>query len=201
MREISFETIPHYFNELFRKVSETFWISINRFNLHWWGVGFGNGIKCIGFVKIRKLPHSFIKLGNNCTFLSMHCSNLIGINHPCIISTHHRDAEIVIGDSCGFSGSTIAAYKSIKFGNKVRCGANTLITDFDWHLEDSRVGGAKEIIIGNNVWLGVNVVVLKGVKIGENAMIGANSLVVNDIPDNVIAAGNPCKVIKKINGD
>ena len=177
-----------------------FWISINRFNLHWWGVGFGSGIKCIGFVKIRKLPHSFIKLGKNCTFLSKHSSNLIGINHPCIISTHHRDAEIVIGDSCGFSGSTIAAYKSIKIGNEFRCGANTLITDFDWHLDDYRVGRAKEIIIGNNVWLGVNVVVLKGVKIGENAMIGANSLVVKDIPDNVIV-GNPCKVIKKINGD
>ena len=53
-----------------------------------------------------------------------------------------------------------------------------------------------EIIIGNNVWIGMNCVIMRGVTIGENAVIGANSVVTKNIPANVIAAGSPCKVIK-----
>lgn len=54
------------------------------------------------------------------------------------------------------------------------------------------------ITIGDNVWLGGNVVVLPGVTIGNNVVVGAGSVVSKDIPDNVIAAGNPCKVIREI---
>jgi galactoside O-acetyltransferase len=53
------------------------------------------------------------------------------------------------------------------------------------------------ITIGNNVWIGMNSVIMRGVTIGENSIIGANSVVTKDIPANVIAAGNPCKVIKE----
>ncbi|MBF1445483.1 MAG: sugar O-acetyltransferase, partial [Prevotella nigrescens] len=52
--------------------------------------------------------------------------------------------------------------------------------------------------VGNNVWIGGNVVVLPGVTIGNNVTIGAGSVVTKDIPDNVVAVGNPCKVIRKI---
>ena len=88
--------------------------------------------------------------------------------------------------------------KGIKIGNNVRCGANTLITDSDWHMDDPRSGPNKDVVIGDNVWLGYGVKVLKGVHIGENSLIGIGSVVTKDIPANVIAAGNPCKVIKSI---
>jgi acetyltransferase-like isoleucine patch superfamily enzyme len=52
------------------------------------------------------------------------------------------------------------------------------------------------VIIHDNVWIGLNTVVLKGVEIGMNSIIGANSLVLKSIPPNVIAGGNPCKVLK-----
>ncbi len=55
-----------------------------------------------------------------------------------------------------------------------------------------------EVIIGDNVWLGGSVVINPGVKIGNNVVIGSGSVVTKDIPDNVIAAGNPCKVIREI---
>lgn len=55
-------------------------------------------------------------------------------------------------------------------------------------------------IIGDNVTLGVNVTIIGGVSIGNNVIIGAGSVVVKDIPDNCVAAGNPCKVIKELNG-
>ena len=72
-----------------------------------------------------------------------------------------------------FSGTVIGVFTNINLGNNVRCGANTLITYSDWHLDDYRSGEPKPIIIKNNVWLGVNVTVLKGVTIGENRLIGA----------------------------
>ena len=54
------------------------------------------------------------------------------------------------------------------------------------------------VSIGNNVWIGGNVVILPGVSIGDNVVIGAGSVVTKSIPDNVIAAGNPCRIIRKI---
>jgi len=106
--------------------------------------------------------------------------------------------KIEIGNNCGFSGTAIGAFDSITIEDNVRCGANTLITDADWHMDDPRVGPAKPIIIRKNVWIGYNTVVLKGVEIGENTIIGAGSIVTSNIPPNVIASGNPCKVIKPL---
>lgn len=54
------------------------------------------------------------------------------------------------------------------------------------------------VSIGNNVWIGGNVVILPGVSIGDNVVIGAGSVVTKSVPDNVIAAGNPCRIIRKI---
>lgn len=73
-----------------------------------------------------------------------------------------------------------------------------MITDSDWHLDDPRTQGDKPVIIEDNVWLGYEVKVLKGVRIGKNSLIGACSVVINDIPENVVAAGHPCKVIRKL---
>ena len=57
------------------------------------------------------------------------------------------------------------------------------------------------VSIGNNVWIGGNVVILPGVSIGDNVVIGTGSVVTKSIPDNVIAAGNPCRIIRKITED
>lgn len=59
----------------------------------------------------------------------------------------------------------------------------------------------KPITIGENVWLGANVTVLPGVVIGKNSVIGAGSAVTKDIPENVVAVGNPCKVVRKITAE
>lgn len=60
---------------------------------------------------------------------------------------------------------------------------------------------SKEIHIGNNVWIGANVVVLPGVTIGDNSVIGAGSIVTHDIPANVVALGTPCKPVREIGPD
>jgi acetyltransferase-like isoleucine patch superfamily enzyme len=163
----------------------------------------GRNCRFYGKTSFHRKEHSSIIIGENCEFRSAFLSNLVGLNRRCLIATHHEDARIVIGDNCGFSGTVIGAAGFIRIGNDVLCGANVLITDFDWH--DTSIehrhnlqAAPKPVRIGHNVWLGVNSVVLKGVTIGDNSVIGANSVVVSDIPESVIAAGNPCRVIKPL---
>ena len=161
------------------------------------GIKTEKGCVFFGLPCFRRYPFSSIVIGKNCTFRSDHTSNLIGVNHKCILSTHQKQAKIKIGDDCGFSGVSIGAAREISIGNNVLCGANVVITDFDWHLNISNTQ-PKQVIIHDNVWKGLNTVILKGVEIGENSIIGANSLVVRNIPVNVVAGGVPCKVLKPI---
>jgi acetyltransferase-like isoleucine patch superfamily enzyme len=118
-----------------------------------------------------------------------------------MICTLRPYAKIIIGEGSGMSGTVISAAEFIEIGSKVFCGANLTITDRDWHhikrlqnnLEPS---SSAPVIIGSNVWLGLNVVVLKGVTIGDNTLVAANSVVTKDLPGDVIAAGQPAKVVK-----
>jgi acetyltransferase-like isoleucine patch superfamily enzyme len=163
------------------------------------GIQFLGKSKFLGKPKFRVYPRTKITIGRGCEFLSGHTDNLIGINRPCILSTFNEGTIITIGEGSGFSGTVVGAFNSITIGRNVKCGANTLITDSDWHPEDPRSSKPKPVVIGDNVWLGANSVVLKGVTIGTNSVIGINSVVTKDIPANVVAAGNPCRVIKELN--
>jgi acetyltransferase-like isoleucine patch superfamily enzyme len=162
------------------------------------GIRIGRGTKFFGRTKFKKARTASIVVGKNNCFRSTPTSNLIGVNRPCIVSALEPESIVQIGDDCGFSGTVIGCFKSITIGHRVKCGANTLITDGDWHAEDPRSSTPKPIVIGDNVWLGVNVTVMKGVTIGANSLIGAGSIVTKDIPANVIAAGNPCVVIRSV---
>lgn len=93
-------------------------------------------------------------------------------------------------------------------GNKVIFGDNVFIAPncsfytaghpLDYQTRNSGLEYAKPIKVGNNVWFGGNVVVLPGITIGDNCVIGAGSVVTKDIPSNMVAIGNPAKIIKEI---
>lgn len=140
-------------------------------------------------------------IGRNCRFMSLSTGNPIGINHKCMLTTYNKNAKLTIGNYCGFFVTSILCFERITLGNCVRVGANCLIMDGDAHQDDPRAGKNKPILIEDNVWLGGNVVVLKGVTIGRNSLIGMNSVVTKDIPANVIAAGNPCRVIRSLTNE
>ncbi|WP_068268453.1 sugar O-acetyltransferase [Caviibacter abscessus] len=78
------------------------------------------------------------------------------------------------------------------------CSFYTASHPIEVELRNKGLETAKPITVGNNVWIGGNVVVLPGVSIGDNTVIGAGSVVTRDIPSNVVAVGNPCKVIKTV---
>lgn len=96
---------------------------------------------------------------------------------------------------------TILDVNSVTFGDNVLIGPNCSFFAAGHPLEpELRKAGwefGKPIQVGNNVWFGGNVTVLPGVTIGENAVIGAGSVVTKDIPANCVAVGNPCRVMRK----
>jgi acetyltransferase-like isoleucine patch superfamily enzyme len=167
-------------------------------------ISLGENCNFWGLPILSLYPSSKLIIGDNSRFRSTKLSNLIGINHRVIISTHSEFANIEIGCNSGFSGTTISCYNSIIIGDGVLFGANTVITDFDWHNINPMIrhleyiDNSKPVVIDNNVFIGLGTIILKGVHIGKNSIIGAGSVVTSDIPENVIAAGNPCKILKEI---
>lgn len=160
------------------------------------GVKSGNGNSIRGCLYVSRYPGTSISIGNNCIFNSNYRFNARGINHRCCLATGPGGC-IEIGDNCGFSGVSIVSSCYVKIGNNVMCGTNVMIGDRNDHEDLYPEFKPEPVIIGNNVWIGMNVVVMKGVTIGDNVIIGANSIVTKDIPANTIAVGSPCKVIKE----
>lgn len=159
------------------------------------GVRLGRRVLFCGTPSFSRANHSTIKIANRCRFMSMSSGNRVGLFHKCMLTTA-KNAVLKIGSSCSFSGVSIWCFERITLGNNVRVGANCLIMDGDAHQDDPRAGKNKPIVIEDNVWLGGNVVVKKGVTIGRNSVIGMNSVVTKNIPANCVAIGNPCIVVK-----
>jgi acetyltransferase-like isoleucine patch superfamily enzyme len=198
MRRINRDTIPHLANVLARIVYRHYSTFRARLAARWWGVALGRNSSFLGLPLFRRHPGSRIAIGAKCAFNSSPGSNLIGVNHRCMISTLNEGADITIGDDCGFSGVVIACAQKITLGKNVRCGSNTMIMDTDWHWHDPRVGANAPVAIGDNVWLSVNVTVLKGVTIGAGTLVGAGSIVTKSLPPNCIAAGVPARVLRTL---
>jgi acetyltransferase-like isoleucine patch superfamily enzyme len=165
------------------------------------GIKYGPKNDFYGIARFRRHYMSSIIVGNNCRFRSSFLSNNVGLNRHCFLSTLRKDARLVIGNHVGMSGTVIGCAESISIGNNVLLGGNTFVTDFDWHplKRDGReTAKSKPVIIEDDAFLGMNVIVLKGTHIGKGSVIGANSVVTGIIPSGVIAGGNPCKVIKPL---
>lgn len=161
-----------------------------------WGVSYGKKCCFRGNTIFYRSKGSVIRIGNNCFFNSNSRFNFRGINHPCILQTG-IGGNIIIGDRFGASGVSIVSSISVSIGNDVMCGTNVMIGDRNDHENRYPEWQPKPVSIGNNVWIGMNSVIMRGVSIGDNSIIGAGSIVTKDIPANVIAAGSPCKVIKE----
>jgi acetyltransferase-like isoleucine patch superfamily enzyme len=168
----------------------------------WRGVRLGKGCRFYGHTLFRRAPGSRLEIGDQCEFRSAYWSNPAGISRPCMLSTAQGDSRLVIGAHCGLSGTVLTAVESVELGERVLCGANVTIVDSDFHALAHRSGDAAvataPIRIGDDVWLGLNVIVLKGVTIGEGSVIAAGSVVVNSVPAHVMAGGCPARVMRTL---
>jgi acetyltransferase-like isoleucine patch superfamily enzyme len=112
--------------------------------------------------------------------------------------------SITIGDySLICPGVRISSAVGIIIAENCMLANGVYITDADWHGVYNRVsfGRAEPVHLKKNVWIGDSAIVCKGVTIGANSIIGAGAIVVNSIPDNCIAAGNPAVVVKRLDPD
>ena len=96
------------------------------------------------------------------------------------------------------------AAEKIQIGDACMIAHGAYISDADWHGIYDRaqpVGKTEPVILEDNVWIGDSAIICKGVTIGKNSIIGAGAVVTKDVPDNSIYAGNPAKLVKKLDQD
>lgn len=144
-----------------------------------------------------------IRIGNNVTFYSRAWGYHGGMPFGTTILADAKGALISIGSGCRLNGTYIHAKKNIVIGENCVIAAGTNILDSNGHelISSNRTQNTdkpKDIIIGNNVWICLNSVILKGTEIGNNCVIAANSVVKGNFPDNSLIQGNPAKIISQI---
>ena len=173
------------------------------FALH--GIVWGRNWRVLGKPIIQRHRKSRIELGDGVVLRSWIESNPLVPIHPVVFSTRSDTAIIRVGKDCGFTGTTIVAADHIEIGDRVQVGANTTIVDTDFHpltpegrKRNMANGKNKPVIIHDDVFIGMNCLILKGVEIGEGSVIGAGSVVSKDVPPRTMVGGNPARVIREL---
>lgn len=177
------------------------------FYLRTLGATLAPGCRFAGFPIVSIYPGTFLGIGSRAFLISKSSSTALGVSHRIVLRTLAIGASIKIGNDTGISGGSFCAAKEIRIGDNCLFGADVIVTDTDFHptaFQGRRhaplsAATSRPVSIGDNVFVGARAVILKGVKIGSNSVIGAGSVVTDSIPEGVIAAGNPCRMIRVLN--
>lgn len=178
-----------------------------KFLLKFYHCRYGKNLIASGKIHLRPRAIDTIRIGNNVTLTARFLTNTVGITNPIVLETIDN-GSIEIGDNSGLSSVIISSRKKVKIGNFTKIGANTRIFDHDFHSLDyehrhnSKIDyintKSEEVIIGDDVFIGTNVIILKGTHIGARSIIGAGSIVaLKKIPEDSIVFGNPAKIYNK----
>ena len=168
-------------------------------------------IKILGKLPHFKIPkNGKIFFGNQVVLNSDFKNTNTALTYRCKFVTGY-DGVIKIGKHTMLNGVCIVSYQKVEIGDECQIASSTIISDTDFHpvdpiLRSKQVKGEsfpfssvgkKEIKIGNNVWIGWNCTILKGVEIGNDCIVAAGSVVLaGSYPNGSLIAGNPAKVIK-----
>lgn len=169
-------------------------------------VQFGNHIKCYNAIPALEINRNSGKVvfGDGLIFNSYTAHSW---NSKCKILVR-KNATLDIGSNSGMNGAMIYCSMKIIIGNNVKIGGGTRIFDTDFHsleylsrrtaITDSLLAKQSPVIIGDDVFIGANCIIGKGVKIGDRSIIAAGSVVTKSIPSDEIWGGNPAKFLKKV---
>lgn len=168
-------------------------------------------IRILGKLPVCKLPgNGKIILGSKVVLNSDFKKSNTALTYKCTLVCG-LEGTIEIGDDTMLNGVAITAYDKVTIGKNCQIASGTFISDTDFHPIDAATRvresmgykidhkqvNKKAIFIGNNVWIGWGSIILKGVKIGDNSIIAAGAVVLNDVPANVLVAGNPAAIKRK----
>lgn len=169
------------------------------------GVAWGRGWRVLGMPIIQRHRSSTIVLGDGIYLRSWPRSNPLVPHHPVVLATRMAGARIEVGENCGFSGTTFVAAEQITVGNRVQIGSNASVVDTDFHplrpevrRENFNAGARAPIVIEDDVFVGMDSLILKGVTVGEGSVVGAGSVVSRDVPPGAVVAGNPATVVTEL---
>lgn len=165
-------------------------------------------LKRVSLQSIPFVQQKILVRGLGDVFVGKRCSfgfSLGGRNFGGCIEIQPRtiNSKIIFGDNIETNNNLyVCASSLIKIGSRTLIGERVTIMDFDAHginpSKRKEVGVIGEVIIGENVWIGNNVTILKNSHIGDNTIIAAGAVVSGNFPDNVIIGGIPARIIKKI---
>jgi acetyltransferase-like isoleucine patch superfamily enzyme len=162
------------------------------------GVRLGEHPWILGLPDIKLAAGSTISAGNSVSLFSAKWANPLRPPRRLSLVTLQASASINIGHGVGISSSVIVCATKIDIGDGTFIGAECIIADTDFHglpLHVENEARTAPISIGRAVFIGTRSIILKGVKIGDRAVIGAGSVVTKDIPAGCVAAGNPARVV------
>lgn len=152
-------------------------------------------------------PSGKCVIGDNVTMNNGLRFNPIGYVQPCTIYVN-AGATLVIGNHVGLSQASVICIHSIRIGDYVKLGGGVKIYDTDFHSLNPDIRKNREldlterkcapVVLEDNCFIGAGTTILKGVRVGENAVVGACSLVTRDIPANGVWAGVPAKFVRRI---
>ncbi len=174
--------------------------------LRFYGAKYGRNIRSDGMVIIRCARKGRISIGDNAIINSCVSSNLVGRTNPAIFECY-KEGSISIGSNSGLSFPVISSRSGIFIGDNVKIGGNVRIFDHDFHsidpairrtAEDCEHASTRPVHIGDDVFIGTNALILKGVTIGARSIVGAGAVVSRSIPENEIWAGNPARKVRDL---
>ncbi len=168
------------------------------------GVEVSPRAQTMGLPIVARCEGSRIVIGDDVVLCSQSRWTALGVSHPVVLRTLRPGAFLSIGRGTGISGGSICAAVSVRIGERCLIGADVVIADTDFHSIDpaQREAGWPAIAcapveIGDEVFIGTRATLLKGVRIGNGAVIGAGAVVTRSVPAGAIAAGNPATILAR----
>jgi len=165
------------------------------------GIELGRNVRFRGRPSLARARGSRIVLEDHVQLNSALRSNPLGCSRPATLRTLHAGAEIRLGPRSGLSAAVLCAARSIVIGEGTIIGAEAMLMDTDFHTAGSGwqwelavPEAAEPIRIGRGVFIGARAMILKGVCIGDRAVVGAGAVVTRDVPPGHLAVGNPAQI-------
>lgn len=187
--------------KLLKHVPSSVW-TCWKLKIKWsWGLWFF-GVPCV-----RKHPKGSIIFKGKAIVISSARYNEIGVIQKTMFSVEEDGAIIEIGNEVGMSGVSLSARERITIGDYVKLGSGVMIMDNDAHPIELKARYANDrpkvqpVELEEHCFIGARAMILKGVRIGRGAVVGAGSVVTKDVAPFTIVAGNPAKKIGEVNQD